>query len=39
MTELRQDYERRYTDVKKKYDLKMQKLRQEMEEARITLTK
>jgi len=33
-TELRQDFERRAKDVKDKYDLKMKKLRTEMEEAR-----
>ena len=34
MTLQRQEYERQFIEVKKKYDLKMQKMRTEMEEAR-----
>lgn len=36
---LRQEYERLANDIKKKYDLKMQKLRTEMEDARAAIIK
>ena len=39
MTLQRQEYERQFIDVKKKYDLKMQKMRNEMEEARSQIIK
>lgn len=37
MTLQRQEYERQFIEVKKKYDLKMQKMRTEMEEYRAQL--
>ena len=36
---LRQEFERQFKEVKEKYALKMEKLRQEMEELRATLIK
>jgi growth arrest-specific protein 8 len=38
-TELRQEFERRANDLKKKYDLKMHKVRNEMEKFRKNLIK
>jgi len=38
-TNLRLEYERMFNDTKKKYDLKLQKIRSEMEEARAALIK